>query len=377
MHGEVDAAFAPVRDAFAECFAEHGERGGAVCVVVGGRVVVDLWGGTRDDAGTPWEPDTLVNVFSVGKALVATGAARLAGEQRLDLDEPIARRWPSFGAAGKDAVTMRQVLSHTAGLPAIRAPLGPEAVFDPERLRAALAAEEPFWTPGTEVGYHVNTFGLLAGAVIERIVGRSVGRYLREEVTGPLGAELLVGLSRSELGRVATFVWPSATSGDGLAAMGELQRLAYLNPPTFSGHGVVNTVAWRRCEHPSANAHASARGIARLYEALAAGGRLDGTTVVDRAALDEATQEWACGADVVLERPSRFGLGFQLTSKTRPLGVSPRAFGHFGAGGSLGFCDPDAGLAFGYVTSTMGPRWQNPKNRALTAAVEAAMASAG
>ncbi len=376
VHGVADPRFEPVRDAFAECFELHGERGGAVCVVVDGRVVVDLWGGVRDDRGRPWEPDTLVNVFSVGKALVAAAAARLVGQGRVDLDEPLAVGWPSFGAAGKASITLRQVLAHTAGLPAVRAPLGPDAVYEPATMRAALSAEAPFWDPGTEVGYHVNTFGFLVGAVVERVTGRSIGRYVEREVVGPIGADAHIGLAEADLARVATFVWPP-TESSALASMGELQRLAYVNPPTLSGHGVVNTERWRRCEHPSANAHATARGVARLYAALVAGGRLDGHEVVASGALEEATSEWSCGTDVVLGRPSRFGLGFQLTSPTRPIGSSPRAFGHFGAGGSLGYCDPVTGLAFGYVTSTMGPRWRNPKNRALTAAVESVVASAG
>lgn len=373
VDGAFDARFAAVRDAFATCFEEHGERGGAVCVVADGKVVVDLWGGVLDAAGRPWAPDTLVDVFSVGKALVATAAARLVGQGRLDLDVPLAARWPAFAAEGKAGVTLRHVLAHTAGLPAIRAPLDADAVYDPARMRDALAAEAPFWEPGTRVGYHVNTFGFLAGAPIEHATGRSIGRYLREEVCGPLGADLHVGLEGRELARCATFVWPAQTVGRVLGGGPELQRLAYLNPPTFSGVGVVNEERWRRCEHPSANAHGSARGIARLYAALAAGGSLDGYEVCDRSALAAATEEASAGDDVVLGRPSRFGLGFQLTQPQRPIGCSPLGFGHFGAGGSLGFADPACGLAFGYVTSTMGPRWQNPRNRALTDAVAASL----
>ena len=140
---------------------------------------------------------------------------------------------------------------------------------------------------------------------------------------------------------------------------------AYFNPPDFSGRGVVNSAAWRTAEIPSANAHASAAAVARLYSALAAGGVIDGIEVVDPGALAAATEEQVYGNDLVLHRPSRFGLGFQLTHPERELGRGPRSFGHYGAGGSVGFCDPDAGLAFGYVTNQMGPRWRNPRNRAL------------
>jgi CubicO group peptidase (beta-lactamase class C family) len=157
---------------------------------------------------------------------------------------------------------------------------------------------------------------------------------------------------------------------EGLALM---RYNTYWNPSGLSGAGVVNTTAWRTAEHPSTNAHATARGVARLYEALVQGGQLDGYDVVARDALREATTEASCGEDLVLERQSRFGLGFQLTTPERPIGVSPHGFGHFGAGGSLGFCDVDRGLAFAYVTSDMGPRWQNPRNRALTEAVFASL----
>ena len=372
--GHVDARFASVKDAFRENFLLHHELGGAVCVVVDGVVVCDLWGGHRDLAGLRrWERDTLVDVFSVGKALLATAVARLVGQGALDLDAPVAAVWPEFAQHGKDDVTLRQLLSHTAGLPAIRERLPAGAMLSPSVMRSALAAEAPWWAPGTAHGYHVNTFGFLVGAVIERVAGRSVGRYLREEVCDPIGADVHVGLAARDLPRVAEFRWalpsPPEATPEGLGELELMRYNTYWNPSGLSGAGVVNTEAWRTAEHPSTNAHATARGVARLYEALVQGGRFRGYELVERDALREATAEAAVGEDLVLERPSRFGLGFQLTMPERPIGVSPRGFGHFGAGGSLGFCDPDGDLAFAYVTSDMGPRWQNPRNRALTEAV--------
>jgi CubicO group peptidase (beta-lactamase class C family) len=242
--------------------------------------------------------------------------------------------------------------------------------------------------------------------VIRRATGKTVGTVLREDIAGPLGADVHIGLAQAEHSRVADFAWPEATvptSGgrppqtpptlpDGAPAgprpgtaspprpvpppLADQPRMianAYANPADLSGIGVVNTAAWRAAEVPSANAHATAAGVARVYAALAAGGTLDGVGVVDPAALADAVTEHAYGPDLVLQRPSRFGLGFQLTQPQRPLGRGPRAFGHFGAGGSLGFCDPDAGIAFGYVTGQMGPRWQNPRNRALINAVFACL----
>jgi len=378
VDGPVDARFARVRDAFVENFSLHDELGGAVCVVLDGEVVVDLWGGHRDvDRRRRWERDTLVDVFSVGKALLATAAARLVGEGVLDLDAPVAAVWPEFAANGKADLTLRQLLSHRAGLPSVRERLPANAMLSPSTMRAALADEAPWWAPGTAHGYHVNTYGFLVGAVIERVTGRSVGTYLREEVCGPLGADIHVGLSPRDLGRVAEFRWPLAAppeaTPEGIEGLALMRYNTYWNPSGLSGAGVVNTEAWRVAEHPSTNAHATARGIARLYDALVRGGRRDGYELVERHALCEATKEASIGEDLVLERPSRFGLGFQLTMPERPIGVSSRGFGHFGAGGSVGFCDPDCGLAFAYVTSDMGPRWQNPRNRALTEAVVASI----
>ncbi|HEY8080799.1 MAG TPA: serine hydrolase domain-containing protein [Acidimicrobiales bacterium] len=378
LQGFVGAGYEAVRDAFAENFALHNELGGAVCVVVDGAVVADLWGGWRDLAqATTWDRETLVDVFSVGKGVLATAIARLVGRGVLDLDAPLSATWPEFGAAGKERVTLRHVLSHTAGLPAVRRRLPPGSMLDPSAMREALAAERPWWEPGTAHGYHVNTFGFLVGAVIERATGKSAGAYLRDEVCGPIGADVHVGLSGADLDRVAEFRWdfpaPPETEPDDLEGLVLMRYNTYWNPSGLSGAGVVNTEAWRRAEHPSTNTHATARGVARLYDALVRGGTVDGYDLVDPGALAEATSEASVGDDLVLERPSRFGLGFQLPLPDRPIGRSPRGFGHFGAGGSLGFCDPDARLAFGYVTSDMGPRWQNPRNRGLAEAVYASI----
>ncbi|MGA8457021.1 MAG: serine hydrolase domain-containing protein [Streptosporangiaceae bacterium] len=370
--GWCNPRFAAVREAFAANFDERGETGAAACLAVHGTVVADLWGGVAGSG--PWQRDTLVNVFSVGKGLIAACAARLIGRQRLDPDAPVARYWPEFGAAGKGAVTLRQLLSHQAGLPALRAPLPRGSMLDSRLMVTALAAEQPWWPPGSGHGYHVNTFGFLAGEVIRRVTGSTVGAMLRDEIAGPLGADVHIGLPAAEHDRVADFDWPDPEAvippqAAGLPPDLLMIRNAYANPPDLSGMGVVNTLAWRCAEVPSANAHASAAGIARVYAALAGDGAVDGVRVIGPGALADAVTQQVNGEDLVLRRPSRFGLGFQLTQPERPFGPGPGGFGHFGAGGSIGFCDPDAGVAFGYVTSQMGPRWQNPRNRALINAI--------
>lgn len=370
IDGVCDEAFAAVREAFVANFSERGEIGAAVAIAVRGRVVVDLWGGWRDAARRqPWRSDTLVNVFSVSKALSTVCALQLVQRGRLALDVPLTRYWPELGTAGGDGITLRQVLAHRAGLPALRAPLPDGAMLDWRRMTAALEAQAPWWEPGSAHGYHVNTFGFLVGEVVRRVSGDTLGAWLRREVAAPLGADVHVGLPAAEHRRVADFLWPAGLRPPPPATFAsddELMRWnTYWNPPGLSGAGWVNRREWRAAELPSTNGHASARGIARVYAALAAGGTVDGVQVLAPALLAEATREQSSGPDRVLERPSRFGIGFQLTQPERPLGPNAEAFGHFGTGGSLGFCDPTAGVAFAYVMNDLGPRWQNPRNRAL------------
>jgi CubicO group peptidase (beta-lactamase class C family) len=373
--GTCAARFRRVRDEFLHNFAARDERGGAVAVWHDGRLVVDLWGGFADVARTrPWHRETIVNVFSVSKALCAVACLRLVDSGSLDLDRRVAAYWPEFAAAGKDDVTVRQLLSHQAGLPAIRKPLPDGAAMEWTTIVEALAGQAPWWKPGTAHGYHVNTFGFLAGELVRRISGRSIGTLLRDDVARPLGADVHIGLPASEHARVSEFKWPGNPARPEIADDSALMHWnTYWNPPGFSGSHWVNHPRWREAEVPSTNGHGNARGIARVYAALAKGGEVDGVRILSQETLAAGTEEQVYGHDLINNRPSRFGIGFQLTHPERPLGPNRGAFGHFGAGGSLGFCDPEARIAFGYVTNDMGPRWQNPRNRALIDAVYASL----
>ena len=375
VDGFCDPKFARVKDAFADNFAARGEPGAAVALSIDGRVVADLWGGWRDAARTaPWRRETLVNFFSVSKALCAIAALRLAERGKLDLDAPVANVWPEFAQAGKENVSLRQILSHRAGLPSIREPLPEGAALDWTRMTDALARQQPWWEPGTAHGYHVNTFGFLVGEIARRVSGRTIGTVLREEIAAPLGADVHIGLPPAEHARVAEFLWPATPPSQGMPDARERMRFnAYWNPPGISGGGWVNRPEWRSAEVPSTNGHGTARGVARVYAALVKGGAIDGVRILEPETLRAATVEHSAGYDLINQRPSRFGLGFQLTQPERPLGPNAGAFGHFGAGGSLGFCDPESGVAFGYVTNDMGPRWQNPRNRALLDAIYASL----
>lgn len=373
ISGTCDPHFARLRDAFTGNFTARGEPGGAIALMVDGRLVCDLWGGFRDAAREhPWARETLVNFFSVGKAFTALVAARLVERGLLDLDAPAHRLWTEFGCNGKETITLRHMLSHRAGLPAIREDLPDGAALDWNRMVAALAAETPWWQPGTAHGYHVNTYGYLVGELVRRASGRTVGQILRDEVAGPLGADVHIGLPSTEHHRAAEFLWPPILPERPEGPLDDdtlMKWNTYWNPPGISGSGWVNRPEWREAEIPSTNGHGTARGIARVYSALAAGGSIDGVDILSRDALAAATEEQSFGPDRILERELRFALGFQLPQTERPLGPNAEAFGHFGAGGSLGFCDPVARVAFGYVTNDMGPRWQNPRNKALLAAI--------
>ena len=377
LHGSCDSRFAAVREELARNFAERGEVGAAVAVNLEGRPVVDLWGGAADPGGTrPWVADTLVDVFSVGKAMAALCLLILAERGEVELDAPVAHYWPEFAAAGKEEVTVAMVLSHRAGLPAIREPLREEAMYDWGGMCDTLAAEPPWWEPGTTHGYHVNTFGFLVGEIVRRVSGEGIGDFFRRNVADPLGADFCFGVGLEDDDRIAEFLFGRERDDDNkerlpdeLDDIGEERRLllrrAYFNPSGISGLGTVNTRAWRAAVMPSTNGHATARAVARIYAALAGGGAVDGLRIVAPETIELATREESAGPDFVLGRPSRFGLGFQLTQPERPLGTSTRGFGHFGAGGSLGFADPDAGIGFGYTMNLAGPRWQNARNRAL------------
>jgi CubicO group peptidase (beta-lactamase class C family) len=380
IHGLCDERFIPVREALADNFRERGELGASVAVVLEGRPVVDVWAGWADLACTrPWQPDTLVAVFSVGKAMAALCALMLVERGDVALDAPVASYWPRFAANGKGQTSVRTLLSHRAGLPAIRRSLEDEVAYDWDFIANALADEEPWWEPGSTHGYHVNTFGFLVGELVRRVSGESIGAFFRREVAGPLDADFHFGLGPEHDRRTAEYVFAETTvrnernRGQEAVEMDEDRRFmlsrVYMNPPALSGIGSVNTRAWRNAEIPSANGHATARAIARVFSALAAGGAVDGIRILAAETIAEATAEASSGPDFVLGRPSRFGLGFQLTQPERPLGPNAGSFGHFGVGGSLGFADPDAGLALGYAMNRSGPRWQNPRNRALIDAV--------
>jgi len=358
IQGVCDSRFGRVRDVFAENFARDEEVGATVAVVLDGKSVVDLWAGHADAARTrPWTRDTIVNIASSTKGLTSICAHRLVDRGLLDLDAPVARYWPEFAQAGKSTLPVHHLLSHRAGLPAIAAPLPTEAVYDWDVMTRALAAQAPWWEPGTKHGYHAFTFGWLVGEVVRRIHGKSLGTFWREEVAEPLGLDCHIGLPEEHEGRVAEFIPMAQAAQDAetelITHAPEMTQKALGNPPKTVAD--MNTRAWRRAEIPAGNATTNARALARIYGALARGGEIEGVRVMSARGVDRARAEQASGPDAVLfGMPTRFALGFVLPPEGMGALSRKPIFGHPGAGGSFAFADTEARVGFGYVMNQMG-----------------------
>jgi CubicO group peptidase (beta-lactamase class C family) len=359
VHGAWARGFEPVREAFANNLAES-EVGAACCVYWNGEPVVDIWGGFADrESGRPWQRDTAALVFSSTKGITAALVHLLAQRDQIELDAPVARYWPEFAANGKQSIAVRDVLSHRAGVPAVEGNLTLEDVYAWHPICTAIAAQKPIWEPGTAHGYHARTFGWILGEVIRRVTGLSAGQLLAKEVAEPFAIELWIGLPEAIEPRVATnYTAPESTDPNQRAL-----RAKFMGPDTLLGRalegpaGVLpygpiwNTRALHAAELPSSNGIASARGLARFYAALI--GDVDGhRRLLSAPVVAAATAAQVEGPDKVILMPTRFGSGFALPPMLG-LALPDTAFGHPGAGGSLGFADPASGLAFGYVMNQM------------------------
>jgi CubicO group peptidase (beta-lactamase class C family) len=377
VHGTCDPRFNKVKELFQRSFDTGEEIGAAVCFVLDGKSVVDLWGGHYDLARTrEWERDTLVNVYSTTKAMTALCAHQLAERGLLDIDAPVAEYWPEFAAAGKHKIPVRWLLTHQAGLCGIRAPLPRNSLYDWDRMCEALAMQEPWWTPGEGHGYHAFTFGFLVGEVVRRISGETPGTFFRENAAHPLGADFHIGLAADNDSRTSDMYGahignkpaPASKPDDAVVAApfaefarrlqdpASMQWAALLNPP--QERDAVNTRAWRAAEIPAVNGHCTARALARIYGALARGGEIDGVRILEPQTIARATTEAVSGPERLFcgAVPMRLGLGFVLSDETHRYGrlsPNPRAFGHAGGGGSLGMADPDSGIGFGFTMNNM------------------------
>ncbi len=352
IEGSTDPRFARVREAFASCFADGLEHGGAVCAVVDGRVVADLWGGHADAAATRrWQRDTIVNVWSVTKGIVALAVAMLVECGKLDYAAPVASVWPAFAAGGKEAITLDLVMSHRAGLNGLSVPCTEAQMLAWTPYVEALAAMAPLWPPGSRCVYHMLSYGHLAGEPIRRVTGASPGRFIAEAIAGPLGAAFLLGVPAHDDHRAAEIV-AGPLVDQGMALVGASPYPQGVHNPAPRALA-PNDRAWRAAEVPGGNGHADARGLATIYAALACGGSLDGHTLISPDGIAAATAARFRGVDSGFGLPTAFGAGFRLDDPIYAGLASPATFGHSGWGGALAFADPAARLGFAYVTNHM------------------------
>ena len=333
-----------------------------MCVTLEGQVVVDLWGGT-DGNGDAWQSDTLVNVWSVTKTMSATVMLMLADRGELDLESPVAHYWPEFGTLGKDEVLVRHVLAHTAGLPGWTVPIAPRDLADHERVTTALAAQEPWWRPGTRSGYHPLTQGFLEDAIVRRITGQSLGAFFDHEVAQPLGADFHIGLPAADDARVARITAPAfGIGGDPAAAVDDPAEAELADRVTSSCPLIgdePNERWWREAEIPAANGTGNARSIARVHAALACDGTLDGVRLLSPAMLDRVLEEQSNGIDAVMGYPLRYGVGFGLVSPEVPLSPNARSFWWAGWGGAMALVDRDAKMTVSYAMNKMSSQTQD------------------
>jgi CubicO group peptidase (beta-lactamase class C family) len=349
VSGTCDERFEAVRQTFEGNLESGADVGASVAVALDGELVVDLWGGWADEDRTrPWQRDTIANVWSTTKTMTFVCCLILADRGELDLDAPVATYWPEFAAEGKDRVAVRHLLSHTAGLSGWDAPMRPEDLADWDRATAALAAQAPWWEPGSASGYHAVTQGFLLGEVVRRITGVSIGAFFAQEVARPLGADFHIGLPESEDHRVASLVPPPPIDLRAVRASDVAVR-TFSNPPLDATQ--TRHAWWRRAEIPAANGHGNARSVALVQSVVAGGGEARGVRLFGERTSERIFEEQSYGTDLVLGVPLRFGMGYGLRTDLVPIG--PRACYWGGYGGSVVVMDLDARLTVCYVMNRM------------------------
>jgi CubicO group peptidase (beta-lactamase class C family) len=346
--GTTDAQFSKLKDALAANFADGLEHGAAVAVMVGGKLVVDIWAGHANKAKTKlWQRDTVANVWSSTKGVVAAAVAMLVERGKLHYDKPIADIWPEFAAQGKEHITLDQTLSHTSGLNGLNTPLTPEQLYQWSPYVDALAAMKPNWQPGTDCAYHALSYGHLAGEPIRRVTGMSVGQFISKHIAQPLGVEFYVGLPEAQDHRAAEMIEGKGASGWVDEVLASPYPQSCMNPKPEAT--APNDRAWRAAEIPGGNGHSDARSLATIYGDIA-GAKSKLLTAQGR---DEAVRTRFRGLDRSFDMQTAFGAGFRIEDEMYGKRASPKTFGHSGWGGTTAFGDPDAKLGFAYVTNNM------------------------
>ncbi|MEO3973563.1 serine hydrolase domain-containing protein [Streptomyces sp. CAU 1734] len=354
LRGVCETRFDGVRAALEKNLLSGEETGVSLVVDIDGEPAVDLWGGFRDRARTvAWDEHTIVNVWSSTKAVTSLAALVLADRGELDLHAPVARYWPEFAAAGKQDVAVRHLLSHTSGVSGFDPPSATEDLYDHERSAARLAAQAPWWTPGSASGYHALTFGHLIGEVVRRITGRTLRQFVADEMAGPLGADFRIGAAERDWHRIAELIAPPPEESGPLDPGGLTVR-------TFTGPGVsvaeASTPAWRRADIGAANGHGNARSVARILSVIARGGAAGGVRLLGERTIDHIFEEQAHGTDLVMGVPLRWGIGFGLPEpRTLPWLPEGRICFWGGWGGSVIIMDLERRMTIAYMMNNMAP----------------------
>ena len=355
IQGTFDERFAPVADVLSANLDAGKDVGASVCVVHDGQTVVDIWGGTIDDDGTPWAEDTLINVWSTTKTMTALSALLLADRGELDFHAPVARYWPEFAANGKEAIEVRHLMAHTAGLASWAEPIEEADLYDWDKATSLLAAQAPMWEPGSASGYHALTQGYLVGEVIRRVTGgTTVGQLFAKEVAGPLGADFHIGTGPEHDHRVARVIPPPQTlTADLLAMDPDSIVVKSLRNPALDASWSWSE-PWRRAEIPAAGGHGNARSVARAQSVVSHGGEVNGVRLLSPAGVETIFERQMSGTDLVLQAPLTLGMGYGISSPEMPIGPNERTCFWGGWGGSIVVNDLENRLTVAYVMNRMG-----------------------
>ena len=352
VHGKVKPGFEGVSEAFANNFADGFEVGASVAVVYKGEMVVDIWAGHREmERISDWQSDTLVNVWSTTKTMMFLTLLTLADRGEISLTDPVYKHWPEFKVNGKEGIEIRHLMAHTAGLSGWAEPMVPEDMYNHDKCAAVLGAQAPWWTPGSQSGYHEITQGYLIGELVKRVTGQSLGNFFRENFAEPLGADFHIGTAAEHHHRI-TNVIPGVSLLDPTAEPGGIAVRTYSNPKIDAR--IAWTPEWRQCESPAANGHGNARSVAQLQSIISHGGEAGGKRFLSAAGVEALFTEQMSGQDLILGVPMKFGMGYGLNSEFTPLSPNARACFWGGWGGSLVVNDLDAELTYAYVMNRMG-----------------------
>ncbi len=356
IHGRCDGRFDAVRSALARNLDSGEELGASLVLDIDGDVVVDMWGGFRDQARTvPWSEHTITNVWSSTKTVTSLAALMLVDRGELDVDAPVARYWPEFAASGKQGVLVRHLMSHSSGVSGLDQPAVIEDLYDWDKATSRMAAQAPWWEPGTASGYHALNYGHLVGEVVRRISGKTLKRFVAEEIAGPLGADFQIGAAEDDWGRIADVVPPPPLAIDPAALPPDSLPVKTLTGPAVQAD-VANTPGWRHADLGAVNGHGNARSLARIMSVVARGGEVDGVRLLSRETVDLIFREQLNGVDLVLGVPLRWGMGYGLPRPDLLPWMPDEKICFWGGwGGSMVLMDAGRRMTISYMMNKMGP----------------------